>query len=260
MGERYPMSSTNPFQVTRATMIGFILAVWLIALPGITATAETGNAVQTVSPDAVPSMGAAWLPTSTQVGQIQARLKALGFDPGPLDGNVGPRTITAVRAYQGSIGTVPDGNLTLELYQRLMEPNAAPASAAAMPFAAAGPSEADVAVAPSSSNKCATAPREVWRFRDSLGSSFELTLQKNGTVDGPTSPGQWQWQTKSEGIEIVYDNGMGLRVTRIGHLQDADKMTGEATDSRGRSWDWSAQRSLIPDPGEPDCQTSNGAP
>ncbi|PZQ18963.1 MAG: TIGR02594 family protein [Ancylobacter novellus] len=40
---------------------------------------------------------------------IQLRLKALGFDPGPLDGAWGPRTRAAVIAFQRSVNLVQDG-------------------------------------------------------------------------------------------------------------------------------------------------------
>ncbi len=40
---------------------------------------------------------------------IQRRLKALGFDPGPLDGIRGRLTIAAVRAFQRADGLVVDG-------------------------------------------------------------------------------------------------------------------------------------------------------
>ena len=36
----------------------------------------------------------------TQVAQLQGRLKALGFDPGKVDGMVGPRTVAAVTEFQ----------------------------------------------------------------------------------------------------------------------------------------------------------------
>ena len=43
------------------------------------------------------------------VQEIQRRLKALGFDPGPEDGNMGPRTRDAIRAFQRAHGLKDDG-------------------------------------------------------------------------------------------------------------------------------------------------------
>jgi peptidoglycan hydrolase-like protein with peptidoglycan-binding domain len=40
---------------------------------------------------------------------IQEALKLLGFDPGPSDGIVGPKTKQAVKAYQGSKNLTADG-------------------------------------------------------------------------------------------------------------------------------------------------------
>lgn len=39
--------------------------------------------------------------------EIQKRLKALGFDPGPLDGKPGPKTDAAIVAFKKSVGLVP---------------------------------------------------------------------------------------------------------------------------------------------------------
>ncbi len=41
--------------------------------------------------------------------EMQKLLKARGFDPGKLDGKIGPLTVNAVRAYQKDRGLVPDG-------------------------------------------------------------------------------------------------------------------------------------------------------
>ena len=43
------------------------------------------------------------------VKEIQSRLSAQGFDPGPIDGIFGPRTDTAVRRFQAARGLVEDG-------------------------------------------------------------------------------------------------------------------------------------------------------
>jgi membrane-bound lytic murein transglycosylase B len=51
--------------------------------------------------------------------ELQQRLAAAGFDPGAADGKIGPNTIAAVRAFQRSIGAVPDGYASLEMLQKL---------------------------------------------------------------------------------------------------------------------------------------------
>jgi membrane-bound lytic murein transglycosylase B len=51
--------------------------------------------------------------------ELQQRLAAAGFDPGTADGKVGPNTIAAVRAFQRSIGAVPDGYASLDILQKL---------------------------------------------------------------------------------------------------------------------------------------------
>lgn len=43
------------------------------------------------------------------VRQLQQSLSALGYDPGPQDGDFGPRTLAAVVKLQNSSGLVPDG-------------------------------------------------------------------------------------------------------------------------------------------------------
>jgi lytic murein transglycosylase len=50
---------------------------------------------------------------------LQNLLNARGYDPGELDGVVGPRTRGAIRRFQQEIGEVPDGNATMALLTRL---------------------------------------------------------------------------------------------------------------------------------------------
>ncbi len=51
--------------------------------------------------------------------QMQERLTRAGFDTRGVDGIIGPNTIAAIRAFQRSVGMVPDGYASLEVLRRL---------------------------------------------------------------------------------------------------------------------------------------------
>ena len=50
---------------------------------------------------------------------IQNLLKILGYDPGHIDGQIGPKTRSAIREFQKDYGIPTDGEPTEELYSRL---------------------------------------------------------------------------------------------------------------------------------------------
>lgn len=50
---------------------------------------------------------------------LQQRLTKLGYDVGPADGRMGPKTRAAVRSYQKKTGVAPDGRLTASLMDRI---------------------------------------------------------------------------------------------------------------------------------------------
>ena len=52
---------------------------------------------------------------------IQRLLTTLGFDPGPADGDVGPRTRTAIEEYQRALGLPVDGRSSAALLSHLSE-------------------------------------------------------------------------------------------------------------------------------------------
>ncbi|MCI5098482.1 MAG: lytic murein transglycosylase [Rhodobacteraceae bacterium] len=51
--------------------------------------------------------------------EIQRRLTRAGFDTQGVDGQIGPRTVAAIRAYQISQGLKPDGHASLSLLKKL---------------------------------------------------------------------------------------------------------------------------------------------
>ncbi|MGE0487186.1 MAG: peptidoglycan-binding protein [Gammaproteobacteria bacterium] len=53
------------------------------------------------------------------VADVQGRLAARGYDPGPVDGVVGPKTRQAIRAYQADRGLPVDGQLSPTLVSSL---------------------------------------------------------------------------------------------------------------------------------------------
>ena len=62
-----------------------------------------------------------------EVKRLQSLLLAKGFNPGPVDGDVGNKTITAINAFKKSIGKTPDGVISGDDLKTLQTYNAAPA-------------------------------------------------------------------------------------------------------------------------------------
>lgn len=65
------------------------------------------------------------------ITDIQRHLAALGFDPGPIDGIRGPRTIAAIRAFQSSRGLLVDGIVGPQTRAALAAARATPSPAPA---------------------------------------------------------------------------------------------------------------------------------
>jgi peptidoglycan hydrolase-like protein with peptidoglycan-binding domain len=54
-----------------------------------------------------------------QLMEVQSLLIKLGFNPGPADGIIGPKTLEAVRKYQKSNGMEVDGKISEKLLEQL---------------------------------------------------------------------------------------------------------------------------------------------
>ena len=51
--------------------------------------------------------------------EVQQLLTDIGYDPGPIDGQYGPRTVGAVKAFQRDLGITQDGQITQDLVSAL---------------------------------------------------------------------------------------------------------------------------------------------
>lgn len=63
--------------------------------------------------------GSAATPDRATVTRVQTRLKKLGFNPGPVDGLIGPKTIRAVMDYQDAHHLPATGKITAKFLQHL---------------------------------------------------------------------------------------------------------------------------------------------
>ena len=57
--------------------------------------------------------------SNEELVEVQAKLQALGHDPGSVDGFHGPKTVSAVKRYEIANQIEPTGNLDLRLLERL---------------------------------------------------------------------------------------------------------------------------------------------
>lgn len=71
-----------------------------------------------VSPDASTN-SAPRKPSAQYTREAQQVLTELGYDPGPVDGDYGPRTADAVRAFRRDVGITPDGWIDQDLLEHL---------------------------------------------------------------------------------------------------------------------------------------------
>jgi localization factor PodJL len=80
----------------------------------------------TSRPRAAPPVASAESPADT-VRALQRLLAELGFDPGPVDGAMGPRTRTAIEEYQRALGLPVDGRPSAALLANLRAVTGQPA-------------------------------------------------------------------------------------------------------------------------------------
>ena len=86
--------------------------------PAVPAPSRAAPPEQTVQPEPAVA-GATSDADSQQVREVQAHLSRLGYNPGPIDGIMGPKTRTAIEAFQRDRGLPVDGKVTQTLLDSL---------------------------------------------------------------------------------------------------------------------------------------------
>ena len=121
--------------VSRAIVIGFLLAVPVDSTDG-----APSSEVRATSPAAAHEASHS-APAARYVRDAQQALRHLGYEPGPLDGAVGPRTRTALIRYQRAEGLPATGRLDtetmirLDIQQRVLQTSGEPETGAGRPVA-----------------------------------------------------------------------------------------------------------------------------
>jgi len=88
--------------------------------PASVAASVVAPATEKPVPQMPPPPGARRL-SNEELREVQAKLEALGHDPGPVDGLHGPQTVSAVKRYEIANQLEPTGNLDLRLLERLRQ-------------------------------------------------------------------------------------------------------------------------------------------
>jgi membrane protein involved in colicin uptake len=95
-------------------------------------TDKAKDTTRDMTDKAKDKMGAADRPSS-DVRAAQQVLRGKGFDPGPIDGKMGPRTSAAVKEFQHKENLTETGTLDAETQSRLMASTSPAASPATEP-------------------------------------------------------------------------------------------------------------------------------
>ena len=82
-----------------------------------------------------------------------------------------------------------------------------------------------------------------WRVRDESGSTFTVTFQPEGRLEGPTVGGDWRWTRRGDRLVIEFEAGPGMSTRRTAPWPgERGAINGTARSSAGQSWTWKAEK------------------
>lgn len=136
------------------------------------------------------------------VTKVQTKLAELGYEPGPIDGQMGPKTRAALRRYQMVEGLPVDGRVTQPVLVRLTgEPAAKPASAEPDGEADAGTAKTAEAPAAGKTAGIALGPAPIYQ----AGSRYVYADGEVRTVIS-VDDGLVTWQSNRDGYSVSRNN------------------------------------------------------
>lgn len=174
--------------------VGAIVTVGLWAMPSSerekTAPAPSSPTVAQASPSqpVAPSQPEPSRPlTLDEIKEVQGLLKALGFDPGGVDGIVGPMTIAAVKKYEPTRGWPASGDVDVRLLYSLRASKSTPAAPARQDTSAVKPPTSTPA-SPTEEMRLAT--RAIREAEHSCGTVTAAIRLSDGSVRATCSNGE----------------------------------------------------------------------
>ena len=160
--------------IVRIVKIVFVLAIGILVVS--CKTSDVGSQTIAAYDSLTAPAAAAPLPAMPQgqelVASVQRSLKDLGYDPGPIDGLLGPKTNHAIETYQEDVGLPPSGEIDEALYRSL-----AGATALEVDTDTESSEIAETSVVESASSRDLEA--------DTSGASRDSPLQAVGPVSAP---------------------------------------------------------------------------
>jgi len=108
-----------------------VAAALLLLAPALTLSGGSFTSLHPEEAYPDPEVPAEFDPYAGLVSQVQARLRALGFDAGPVNGDFGSKTQAALAQFQLSAGVAASGQLDDPTLAQLGVERSSPASVGA---------------------------------------------------------------------------------------------------------------------------------
>lgn len=194
----------------------------------------------------------------SEIAAVQRALANRGYNVGIADGVLGPQTRGAIRAFEVDQGLPVTGLVSEALVRkitipRVMAPIPHPIATTTRPSIEA---IGDTLKAPSKLSMGLSEKRRVlnrsWMVRDFdqfglvTGPVFSVFLGEGGQISGPRFSAKMRWSLlANDGVLLVYENMLGMRIERNGRLVSPDHIEGHATGADGENWKWDASAKSV---------------